>query len=207
MLVIHDARPSWNSLLPRFSRRGRTNFSSASCVYIVDAARGPAEERYVSLARERPNDNRPLYPTFSSAINKNSLDNVFESSYVYFKVPRRSVPFRSGQHAAARTQRVGLEVVVYLRFSLSLSLSLSLFLLLPDCITAKGKMYAQIYFDSRGSPLYAGSPATLDMNFRAASLCTCIPTIGRPYSPPCSRGQWCSLSPYVLTLNTQISRA
>lgn len=36
------------------------------------------------------------------------------------------------------------------------------------------------------------SPATLDMNFRAASLCTCIPTIGRPYSPRV-RAQWCSL--------------
>lgn len=38
------------------------------------------------------------------------------------------------------------------------------------------------------------SPATLDMNFRAASLCTCIPTIGRPYSPRV-RAQWCSLLP------------
>lgn len=39
------------------------------------------------------------------------------------------------------------------------------------------------------------SPATLDMNFRAASLCTCIPTIGRPYSPRV-RAQWCSLLPH-----------
>jgi len=59
-------------------------------------------------------------------------------------------------------------------------------------------MYAQIYFDGRASPLYAACmlaclpaclPATVDMNFRAARSCTCIPTIalGRPYPPRLSR--------------------
>lgn len=41
------------------------------------------------------------------------------------------------------------------------------------------------------------SPATLDMNFRAASLCTCIPTIGRPYSPQSSRPVVLTFAPWA----------
>jgi len=68
--------------------------------------------------------------------------------------------------------------------------------LFPDIVPlALGeKMYAQIYFDGRASPLYAAClpaclPAMVDMNFRAARSCTCIPTIalGRPYPPRLSR--------------------
>lgn len=52
---------------------------------------------------------------------------------------------------------VTVYVSLFLFFVFSLFFFLSFFFvrLFLDCITAKEKMYAQIYFDGRGSPLYA----------------------------------------------------
>ena len=76
---------------------------------------------------------------------------------------------------------------------------LSLFLFFPFVRSAlfglynrEGKNVCANIFRRSWLAFIRCSPATLDMNFRAASLCTCIPTIGRPYSPQSSR-------PVVLT--------
>ena len=127
-------------------------------------------------------------PTFSSAINKNSLDNVFESSYVYFKVRDDPFPFERGNtRGQSPTRGASDGVSPFLSLSLSFSPSSGLY-------NSEGKNVCANIFRRSWLAFIRCSPATLDMNFRAASLCTCIPTIGRPYSPPSSR-------PVVLTFS------
>ena len=124
-------------------------------------------------------------PTFCNAINKNSLDNVFESSYVYFK--SETIPFfRIGRGGMAWGLGGGDGVCPF--FSS------------PGLYNREGKNVCANIFRRSWLAFIRCTPATLDMNFRAASLCTCIPTIGRPYSPQV-RAQWCSLLPRLFVLS------
>lgn len=92
---------------------------------------------------------------------------------------------------------VTVYVSLFLFFVFSLFLFLSFFFFrsaLFGLYNREGKNVCANIFRRSWLAFIRCSPATLDMNFRAASLCTCIPTIGRPYSPRV-RAQWCSLLP------------
>lgn len=72
--------------------------------------------------------------------------------------------------------------------------SLSFVRLFSDCITAKEKMYAQIYFDGRGSPLYAARLPRWIWIFVQHRCARVFPPSGAHILPRV-RAQWCSLLP------------